>query len=268
MYADPSVLDDVEFLVTSSNRLDVFDAIQTAPHERHELREHTDASRVTLSRILGDLEDRHWIVRVDGRYEPTPLGEVVATELTRLFANLDAVNRLNDTLRWLPVERFDFELRDLADATVVTSTDRELTAAITHTADRVRGATRVRNVATGISSEVVDAYLAAASHDDRSLETVFHESVFDVVEGDDGLRQQVQEMLEAENITVRRFDGDAPPIMLTICDDVVLVCGRSDERSPPEGVETSNDAVRAWAESYFETLRADATRVERTAFTA
>lgn len=268
MYSDPSVLDDIEFLVSSSNRLDVFDAIRTTPRTRHELRERTDASRVTLSRILGDLEDRNWIARVDGRYESTPEGTIVATEVARLFANLDAVSELNGTLQWLPTEQFDFELGSLADASVITSTDRELTAAITHTADRVREASRVRNVATGISSEVVDAYLEAATHDDRSLETVVHASVFDVIEDDSGLRHRFQGMLDAETITVRRYDGDTPPIMLTICDDVVLMCGRSDERSPPEGVETSDHAVRSWADSYFETLRANAPRVERDAFTA
>lgn len=163
MYSDPSVLVDVEFLLGSANRLDVLDAIHTAPRDRHELRERTGASRVTCSRVLGDLEDRSWIVRRNGTYQLTPRGAAVAREIERLFDNLEAVDGLDGTLQWLPIEQFDFELGRLADATVITSTDRELTAAITRTADRVRDTTRVRNVATGISAEVVDAYLDAAT---------------------------------------------------------------------------------------------------------
>lgn len=268
MYSNSATLDDVEFLVGSANRLAVLDAISAVPRARHELREVTDASRVTLSRVLSDLEERNWIVRTGETYETTTEGAVVAAEFARLFANVEAIDGLADALGWLPVDEFDFELASLAEASLIASTDRDLTAAITHTADRVREATRVRNVATGISSEVADAYLEAAAHDDRSLETVVHASVFDAAAPDGETGRRLRAMVEAENLAVRRFDGAEPPVMLTVCDDVVLLCGRSDSRSPPEGVESTNGAVRAWADSYFESLRCEAKMVRADPFTA
>lgn len=268
MYSDESTLDDVEFLVSSPNRLDVFDAIRVASRPRHELRESTDASRVTLSRILGDLEDRGWIERIDGEYALTPEGSVVSGEVARTFANLEAIDALDATLEWLPVDLFDFDLACLSDATVLSSTKRDLTAAITHTATRVREASTVRNVATGISAEVVDAYLEAAERSDRSLETVLYDSVFDVVDGDEILQARLDSMVRADQITVYQLDGEEPPVMLTICDGVVVVCGQSDTQSPPEGLESTNETVRAWAESYFDEIRADATPVAPDAFTA
>lgn len=268
MYPNEATLDDVEFLVSSPNRLDVFDEIRTASQPRHELRERTDASRVTLSRILGDLEDRGWIARMEGDYGPTAEGAVVADEVAQLFANLAAIRGLRGTLEWLPVDLFDFDLSCLGDARVLASTDRNLTAAITHAATRVGEADRVRNVATGVSAEVVDAYLEGATHDDRSLETVFHASVFDTIRDDPTLRNQLDELLGSDRITVRRYDGEEPPVMLTICDDVVVMCGRPDSRSPPEGLETANPRVRWWAESYYDGIRADATPVSADPFTA
>lgn len=268
MYSDPSTLDDIEFLVSSPNRLDVFDAIRTDPRPRHELRDLMEASRVTLSRILGDLEDRGWIERIDGEYTPTPEGAVVAAEVGQLFANLEAIDGLNGTLEWLPVDLFDFDLACLSDATVLSSTNRNLTAAITQTADRVREASHVRNVATGISAEVVDAYLEAATRPGRTLETVFYDTVFDTVRADPALHTQLEAMLESTHLTVHRYTGPEPPAMLTICDDVVVMCGQSDPRSPPEGLETTNDQVRAWAIAYFDGIRADARPITSDTFTA
>ena len=268
MYSDPSTLDDIEFLVSSPNRLDVFDAVRLAPQPRHQLREHTDASRVTLSRILSDLEDRHWIERRGGEYVPTPRGNVVSGEVAQLFANLEALDGLDDILSWLPVELFDFDLACLADATVLTSTERNLTAAITETVSCVREATYVQNVARGISAEVIEAYLEAATHDDRSLETILCGSVFDTIKDDEPLQAQLQGMLASDRITVRRFDGPDPPIILTIADDIVLMCGQSNPQSPPDALKTTNEAVYAWAESYIDGVRAAATPVTSNPFTA
>lgn len=262
MYTSQSTLDDVSFLVRSSNRLAVLEAVREGPRPRHELRAVADASRVTLSRILGDLEDRGWVVRTGDGYEATPEGAVVAREVRRLFANLEAVGDLSLALQWLPVDLFDFDLAALSGATVVTPTDRDLTATVTWMGRRVRGARRVRNVATGVSAEVVDAYLDAAARGDRAIESVFFGHVFDVVAADPTLQEKVATMVDSDGITVRRYDGDATPVLVTICDEVVLLCGRPEEASTPEVIETTDPEVLAWAESYFETVRADSEPVE------
>lgn len=61
-----------------------------------------DRSRVTIDRILIVLGDRGWIIHSDGRYEQTPRGEFVASELRRLLVNAaqegeEASNRLDGT---------------------------------------------------------------------------------------------------------------------------------------------------------------------------
>lgn len=267
MYSDPATLDDIEFLVSSPNRLKVFDVIRTAPRPRHEISERIDASRVTLSRILRDLENRRWIERSGGEYDTTPRGEVVASEVAQLFANLEALDGLEDALPWLPIELFDFDLACLTDATVVTSTKRNLTAAITRTATHVREATRVRNIARGISAEVIEAYLKAAQHDDRSLETILCSSVFDTIRDDVTLKAQLRAMLESDQITVRRYDGQEHPIILTVADDFVLMCGQSNPQSPPDVLETADESIRAWADRFIDGISAEATTVTSDAFT-
>lgn len=58
---DQASIKDITFLARSEHRIAVLDALQEAPRARHELRELTGASRVTVNRVLDDLEDRGWI---------------------------------------------------------------------------------------------------------------------------------------------------------------------------------------------------------------
>lgn len=267
MSPDAPPADDVRFLLRSANRLDVLSAVHDAPRTRHELREATGSSRVTVSRILGDLEERSWVDRVGDRYEATARGSVVAREVTRTFENLAAVDTLGETLSWLPVERFDFELSRLADATVVTPTERDLTATVTLVSTRVREAERVRNVAPGISAEVVDAYLESARREGHRLETVLGAPVVELAREDPDLRGRVAELCETDRVTVRRYDGDEATTLVTICDDVVLFCGQPEGGSVPQAVETTDEAVREWAASHVDAIWSAARPLEFAAFT-
>jgi predicted transcriptional regulator len=85
-----SPLDTIEYLARSDHRVEVLDAIRTTPRTREEIRDLTDASRVTAGRIIADLEDRGWIVRRGTEYEATTSGRFVAREFSRLMRNLEA----------------------------------------------------------------------------------------------------------------------------------------------------------------------------------
>lgn len=267
MYAGSSRLDDVEFLVRSTNRIDVLDAIRTAPRSRRELREETDFSRVTLGRILGDLEDRRWIVRRNGYYDATTEGTIVAAEVGRLFANLEAVDTLGGTLRWLPTDRFDFELGRLATAEVMISEGHDLTDQLRWVAERIGNADRVRSVATWISSEILAVLLESTIDREATFESVVAGYVVEHVLGVPELRDLVQELLATDRATLYRYDGDEDEVTMSIFSGGVLLCGQQDARSFPEAVATTDDVVVAWAESRFESLRAEATPVDATAFT-
>lgn len=52
-----SSLEAVEYLARSPSRVKILDLIRNAPRTRDELKEATDVSRVTLTRILNELED-------------------------------------------------------------------------------------------------------------------------------------------------------------------------------------------------------------------
>lgn len=262
-----SSLDDVAFLASSPNRVDVLNLIQTAPRKRDDLKEATDVSRVTLSRILSELEERGWIRRIDHRYEPTPRGGFVADEFGQLLVNMDTAVELDEELSWLPVETLGFDLGCLRDAEIVTPSHSDHTAAIRRVAEAVHDADWVRGTATGVSREVLDAIRGMTVEREGTLEMILGPGAVDVIRTDAGLRHQFHEVLESERADVYRYDGDDPILMALITNDKVLLCGHDEEGPPPGTVESVDQTVRSWTASYFEARRAKARLLGIEAFT-
>lgn len=262
-----SSLDDVAFLASSPNRVEVLDFIGTAPRTRDELKESIDVSRVTLSRILSELEERSWIERANHRYETTPRGAFVAAEFMQLLANMDAAEELDDVLAWLPTDLFGFDIECLRDAEIVTPSQSDHTAAIRRVAGAAHDADWVHATATGVSREVIDAFRDLTIDRGGSLELILSAEAVDVVRTDAGLRHQFRGVLESGRATVYRYDGDDPVLMVLVTNDDVLLCGHDEEGPPPGTIETTDGMVRKWATSYFESLRASARPLGIEAFT-
>lgn len=262
-----SALEEVEFLAGSPNRVRVLDLIRAAPRTRDDLKEATDVSRVTLSRILGELEDRNWIERPNHQYKATPRGRFVAGEFTQLLGNLEAAEDLDDILWWLPTDQFGFDLDCLRDAEVSVQSRSDHTAAIRHVAALVDGAAHVRGIATGVSREVIDAFWDLTVTRDGRLDLVLEEFAIDIVRTDAGLRQRFRELMESGQATVYRYEGSASVIMMMLTEDTVVLCGHDDEGPPPGTIQTTNATVHSWAESYFTTIQAVGSPLQIGAFT-
>lgn len=268
MYAGSKRLNDVEFLIRSTNRLDVLSAVLDDPQNRRELRAETDFSRVTLSRILGDLTDRGWVSRTNDHYEITAEGEVVALEIERLFANLDVIDSLGETLRWLPIELFDFELCRLADAEVMLPDEHDLTGQIRWVDSRIQDTDRIRSVGTWVAAEILETVVESTNDGELRCECVLDSRVVNHIRDDTELRELARVLLKSDQANLYRYDGDDVKTTMSIFSNGVLLCGKQGERSFPEAVATSDDAVVGWATARFETLRAESTQIVPGAFTA
>lgn len=265
--------DDAEFLVGSWNRLDVLAAVADGPRSRTELDERTDASSVTLSRILSDLEARGWIARTGGSYEATSAGRFVASTVTDLLDELQALHHLGDHVTWIPLDEFEFDLSRLRDATVVTPTWNDFSAYTEEMVDLVPEATEIHSLATGLDREVARAMGEAALDGDLALELVYDPAVVDAIAADADLSRLFGDLADADRATVYRYRGDESLTMLGVYrgggerSDGVYLCGEHDEGAPPGTVHTTDGEVWAWAESYFEARRAKAERLDAAVFT-
>lgn len=261
---DQASLEDITFLTRSEHRIAVLDALSEAPRARHELRELTGASRVTVNRILDDLEDRGWVARQNGRCEATAKGAFVADEVTGLVSNLAVSEQLDDDLRWIPTEVFDFDLAHLRDAEVFRKSDWE---DHTETIGRIRAfvdqSSRIWGTAVGFSHDVVDAIKEATTEGDASFEVVIEESTLRMIHDDSVLRQRFREILGAEQTSIDLYTGESPLHMVMVLDRTVMVCGKPSGEGPRPGwIRTDDDTVRSWAKSYYESALDDSTPID------
>lgn len=179
-----SSLDDVEFLSRSSSRVQVLNEITDSPRTRHELRELTGASRVTINRIVDDLEDRGWIVRENGRCEATAQGAFAAEEFTRVLDNLGTLDHLDEHVHWIQLDQFDFDLCELQDANVITPTWDDFGAYTRTLVDLVYDSTAIRAIGTGLHREFVQALGDATLKGDLSLELIYKPEVIDAIKSE------------------------------------------------------------------------------------
>ncbi len=255
-----SSLEDVEFLARSESRVEVLEAIADAPRSRHELRELTGASRVTVNRIVDDLEDRGWIVRENGRCEATPKGAFVAAEFTRLMDNLETLDHLGEHVNWIALEQFDFDLRELEQANVITPTWDDFAAYTRTLVDLVYESTAIRAIGTGLHREFLEALCDATIRGDLSLELIYEPEVIDAIESEPDLRRVAGDLADVDRGKLYAYRGTDSLMMLLIHEtkepreDVALLCGQHDDDAPPGTVETTNARVRRWAESYFDSV--------------
>lgn len=263
------VLEDIEFLAREPHRVEVLGALAEAPRTRHELRERADVSRVTIGRLIDDLDNRGWIVHDNDQYEATARGRMVSREFARLRANLAVGDHLDDALQWLPVEEFEFDLARLHDADVLRASSWEnQTAAIRHAAECVQDATHIRGTAIGFSHEVVDSIRDLVVQEGGTFEVVIDETAFRMIQNDEGLRRRFTDILQSDTGALYRYTGPNPLHMVMTFDDLVVICGHVDEGPPPGTLETADPEVHAWAESYFEEALSESEPVEVAALTA
>jgi predicted transcriptional regulator len=258
----PSSLDDVEFLARSAHRVEVLDAIHQTPRSRDELKALDDASRTTLSRTLAAFEDLGWVSRTNGRYETTPEGTFVATELTRLLGNLETAETLDGALGWLPIDRFDFDLRRLRDAEVVTLGWND-PVSMRLLAERLQGASDVRSVAPGSISREVTEMLRELTVDQGGTYTgILAGDAVETIQGHPAIRAQVEEMLETGRAEFFQYVGDEPLAMVMTIDDQMAICNHHSGGPQMEAVITDDPAVHGWALSYVDAVRVDADRLD------
>lgn len=115
---DRTPLDDVEFLARSPHRVRVLECLQYEARTRAELHDETAISQPPLGRVLGGLQQRNWVEKQDQEYSLSALGQVLAEEFEDLLEIVENIQELSDVVGFLPLERVDFDLRLLGDATI------------------------------------------------------------------------------------------------------------------------------------------------------
>ncbi len=252
-----TALDDIAFLANSENRVAVFELLVEARRTRGEVREQVDASRVTIARILEELEARDWITRSGREYTVTPLGEWVYEEFTRLVDEMEAERRLRTPVQWLPADVVSFDPRRLRDAEIILPDESDATVLIRRIVEFHRSGEHLRGVARAAAPVFVENQWELTVDGDTRVELVVTPGALDVIRDHPPTARKFCEMLEGENAHYSVYEDI--PISVGIVDGAVGINLTDEHGVLKGGLVTDDETVHAWAVDLFETCR-DAAR--------
>lgn len=246
-----SALEEIEFLALSPNRVRVLSLLAEGRRTRPELESTVGASQATLSRILGDFEDRSWVRQDGSEYVATATGCLVAEGFTDLLDILETESELRGLVRYLPTHAMDFDLRHLADATITTPTQTRPNAPVKRLLDLVEDAEEVRAFSHAFNEQNLTVVQRRVDAEDLSFSGVFSKGAIEALAEDEGLRERLLALLSSPGTRIRvREEGI--PLAVTIADGTVHTLLRDETGILQAAVDTDADAVRSWAVDTFD----------------
>ncbi|WP_139246731.1 helix-turn-helix transcriptional regulator [Halogranum amylolyticum] len=253
---------NIAYLARSQNRIEILETLTTGSHTSRDVEEQTGTSRSTLERITTELEERGWAERNNnGEYVLTETGERIAEETSRYVGAMEAIETLGEAVNWLPNDELTIDLRYFRDAVVWKPEPNDVAAADTRIIDLSRDGDRfacLSNTAgtVGLETEMIEQF----GKDQLDVENVVTPEELDIYRQDPERAARWKSYLEA-GANVYCYHGQIPCVLILI-DETVFI---GDRRLETLGViESSNDAVRSWAEGVLANYRDNAERVEPT----
>ena len=252
-----SPIELVSFVTRAESRVEALLALASEPATRPELQAETGIPRATLSRVLADFRDRDLATRNGHRYRPTPLGEVVAAELSSLFASVESTRALQSLAELLPLEELGLGFDRLAAADVTLPTPVDPMAPVKRAAAVVEDADHVRTFCYSVVHAPILAALRGVTGRGQRLEGVVAVGVLEVVGADPELAESALALLRSETVELSLYEGDIEP-QLVIADRTTMFLVTDDEGAIRGLVETDDETLLPWAEQFFDALRREA----------
>ncbi|MFC5366191.1 helix-turn-helix transcriptional regulator [Salinirubrum litoreum] len=206
----PTPLEDIRFLADSENRFTALEALAARPRTRSELRSATEASKATISRLLGDFERRGWVGRDGKRYALTPLGEHVANTFIELYGHMKTASDLRELLPWFPLGELDveFDLEVLTSARITAATPDNPLAPVARVLEIERESTRTQTLADRLPEPCIKARHEAVVAGTQTSELVTTPAVIESVRASP-YADKFEDIVAGSTVYIA--DSDVPP---------------------------------------------------------
>ncbi|GAA0451169.1 helix-turn-helix transcriptional regulator [Halococcus morrhuae DSM 1307] len=258
-------LDDAEFLIRSANRVRLLELLVEGPHERRDMQDDIDVTRVTMGRLLGDLEDHGWVERRSHDYHITPLGRIVFEDLDVFLDTIWLAQKLRDLISHVPTEDLPIDLRRLGEAEFVCGDPADTDAPIRRMSDLMGNADHLRILFSIVMEAGPRTTAERAEAGADTAEAVLSAGVVEVGRNNHRLSEYFRRWLEAGD-RVYRYDGEMPHTIV-LADESVLYFVVNDRGNVLGMFVIEDEAVFAWAEETFEQHKRAAERLDVDVFT-
>lgn len=253
-----AVVDDIQFLANSTNRMHLLEALADGTASRRDLQEATGVPRSTAARVLTDAEARDWVRSEGSRYWLTPRGEAVLAAFRDCLAATEGIRHLGPAIEWLPTPAWELGFHCFREAEVTTPTEANPTAHLDRAMDYLRDCESYR----GLTQNSLPAYMQTL-HDRvvegaLDFEGVIEANFIDVLRTDPQRAALWRDIAEWMWLYTGRV-----PLNMHIVDGTILLwlCGENqagDDVLVKGLLESTHPDVVSWAESLYEEHRADA----------
>lgn len=262
-----SSTDEIAFLANSENRVAVLRSLLDGPHSRHVVAEKTGVTRVTLGRILEELQARRWITQDGQVCDITPLGAWVIEEFTAFGAKMAAERDLRRVSRWFPEVGYEFHVARLAGADITLVSRADASAPITRLVRQFEVGGPVSAFSFAITSQFLDACWRHVMDGSVTWKWVFTADVLDVLRRSPEMARKSREMLDSGGAEYRHFAGEIPYVVIVSRELVNLRLADADGAATAL-IQSDDEEVRAWAESTMDRYWRAGSPVQADAFTA
>jgi len=238
------------FLVRAESRIHTLERLSlTEPATRRELCDALPASRSTIVRAIDSLVEVGWVSESADGVRLTPVGQVVIEEFLDLVDAVGAAEELTSFLEWFPLSEFDIGIDDLRDGTLTVATEGDPLAPVRRHTNRLRTAAEFRAVLPSIGIEPIKAIHERTLAGELESEFAVSPSVETTIRSGE-FAPLFEEMLATGRLTI--YLTDSAPFFLGVVDEDVTQIGVEDDEGIPRALlETSNERVRSWADTFF-----------------
>jgi predicted transcriptional regulator len=236
------IMDTDEF-VGLPRRWPVLDALRAGPLDRRELQEQVGVSRPTIHRQLRALGDDGLVTKRNGTFALTPVGELAATEFSRMFEVMDTVSALSQMVPWLPVTElnFDFDFDRLRHAEVTLPRRNDPYAPTRRMLRTIHGADEIRMLTYTFLPEADPAARRCFVEAEQFFEGILDSTLVRSLLEDPTSAAYLRELLtRGARISVAT---EPVPAILTIADEQVIIGAVDDEVIRTWAQETVDDVL-------------------------
>ncbi|GCF16017.1 hypothetical protein Harman_39520 [Haloarcula mannanilytica] len=256
-----TAIEDVAFLIRSQHRIHILQLLSEGPQTRDALLTATGASRVTLSRILSDLEDRNWIDRSyeNGELSITDVGAAIYEEVAELIETVHVGNEKSHVTGQLPIGWRGLQLRHLVDSEVVVDDAADPMAASRAVADAIAESGSVRVLASTVTQLSMKNGLASRRNGVRpDDQVVFDADATEVCLENDSVTEQWTALEStAETPTFFSYDQPFPCEVYLVDDRTVFLMTWGKTEGATTVIKSENSRVVEWARVTFQNLRSE-----------
>lgn len=256
-----SPIEELVFLCRSHHRIQLLTQLSREEQTRRELQDTTDISQPTLGRILGDFEQREWVSNNhNGAFNLTPLGELLADEVSDVLDAIETIDQLADLAEHLPFEQLDFDLDNLTDSTITTPTSSAPLAHMRRFDELAARATTVKMVSNVIS--------CAPTHDSSDTDHEFLTHVDELIVTEDAitdldgseLSEWLCRQIDDEELSLYRYD-EPVRFLFGLFDETVGFVPIDSGGMPCGLIEAETTPIRTWGNNTFAEYRRTAMKL-------